>query len=637
MTIELSGPRLAVETCSRRLEILQVLGHDQRTTTVAAPGTDAHTTVIAGEVTGSPGEEVRCDISWHGPAEVDAAQMATEATVQAMSGLMYLHGLEVGQPRRLGLEVASVAAGLLASQGVIASLIAGHRGHHERSVATSALEAAFLLESHYVARATSSSSWGDWAPMEPGPAAGPPFPTSDGRWVELETTSVEAWRSLWTSLGVDAPAVSRAWSLFVSRYSTARCSMPHGFHEATAKRTVAELSGIADRSRVSLCVLRQYDEILAQAEITMMGSAIIRSGPQPEPSVEAHRISSATCGDGAGKTPRLPLEGIRVVEATSRIQGPLAGHLLGMLGADVTRIEPPGGDVARMEDPIAGDAGAFFLSLNRNKQSVEIDLGRSPGRSELVELAGSADVFLQNWRPGKAEQWGLEYNQLSALNPRLIYAHASGWRNMAEFCPPVGMEYMVQAYSGLGQGINPHGSLPFPSRMLLSDVFGGLVATEGILAALLRRERNNNGCMVDSSLLDGAMAMQAHVLNALGNHQEEGRFQGRPLWGPLDRPIETAYGFLVLGIKGNEQIRRLGETFGGIAGPNGSISTEAMLVNLFTSDTAAAWEQPMLDAGVPYAVACTDLASLPGDPRFERLFEPLGGSGHAPCGPWRFS
>lgn len=636
MTIELRGPSLAVETCSRRLRSAHIIDPAASGATGIPRGGLPSDDVVSEELPAWPGTATTCDISWFGPASFDRRRPGSETTVQAMSGIMQIHGLEAGGPRRLGLEVASVAAGLLAAQAVVASMIYRRRGGDDRHVDTSVLEAALLLVSHYVARATSCRTWGDWAPMQPGPGPGPPFPTGDGRWVELETTSVESWVLFWTSLGVEVSAVRRGWNSFIARYSTAQCSMPSDFSDATSRHSVQALIALACENGVSLCPVRHYGEILAQPAMTAMGLPVIGAWDEAE-----HGAPAVGCRAGSAhhtnRTRQLPLEGIKVLEATSRIQGPLAGLLLSMLGAEVTRVEPPGGDVARMEEPIAGGAGAFFLSLNRGKRPVEIDLSRAGGQAELVELAASSDVFLQNWRPDRAEQWGLDATTLAAWNPRLIYAHASGWRTMAPVCPPLGMEYLVQAYAGLGDGINPEGSPPVPSRMLLTDVFGGVLASEGVLAGLLGREHTGRGCTVDSSLLDGGMALQAHVLDALMAGREKGRRLGRPVWGPLDIPIDTKDGVLVLTIDGDERLDRLCELCGLQRNGSDVASTEARLVDVLAAGSAEIWEPMVLAAGIPCAVVCADLAALPSDRRLRGLFDALGGAGYASSRPWRFS
>lgn len=636
MTIELRGPRLAVDTCAQRL---RAIGSDGEAGSPgpADSGRGAQRVLGVSDVLAGSGHEISCDISWHGPAGLPPDRLATEATVQAMSGLMHLHGLEAGRPRRLGLEVSTVAAGVLASQAVLASILAQRRGHRVRSVETSVLQAALLSVSQYFARATCSRRWGEWTSVEPGPAPGPPFPTADGQWVELETTSLDAWTLFWGSLGVDPAVLGRGWGMFAVRYSTATCSMPHGFHDATLQVTAAGLTDLAERCGMSLCALRQYDEVLKQPGLASMGRPLIRSGNDPGGATGQGGARSALRSPGNwGRTER-PLEGIRVVEATSRVQGPLAGMLLRALGADVVRVEPPGGDVARMEDPIAGDTGAFFLSMNRGKQPIEIDLARPAGRAELVELVASADAFLHNWRPGKAADWGLDAPDLAAVNPRLVYAQASGWGALAASCPRVGMEFMVQAYAGMGQGMNPEGSPPFPTRLLLSDFFGGLVACEAILGALYRREMSGRGAAVHTSLLDGAMTLQAHVLEPLAVGREEGRRQGRPVWGPLDQAIATGDGFLALTVVGTEDLRRLCEVCDVDARTASTPTVEALVVERLAEDTASAWERRLVEASVPCAVVQADLAALPADPRFSNLFEPLGGPALAPGHPWALS
>jgi crotonobetainyl-CoA:carnitine CoA-transferase CaiB-like acyl-CoA transferase len=266
-----------------------------------------------------------------------------------------------------------------------------------------------------------------------------------------------------------------------------------------------------------------------------------------------------------------------------------------MLGADVTRVQPPGGDYGRAA-----------ATLHRAKRAVTLDLGSPSGRSDLVDLVGDADVFLHNWRPGKARQWGLDVSELSGLRPGLVYAHLSGWGEGAHPRGAAGTDFLVQAHAGLGEGLSPAGEPPVPSRVILCDLFGALVAAEGILTALLRRERTGGSWEVRSSLLAGAMALQEHALR-------DGL--GRPDWGPLDRPIATADGWLV--VDGAE--RRLSERW--------------------EARTAKEWEARLVDVGVPCAVVCDDLAAVPADSRFAHLFEPVelaDGAGLAPRSPWTF-
>ena len=532
-------PELAIDTCARRLRALDA------------------------------GDLARPEISWHGPTRFPATRPASEATIQAMCGLMEVHGRDQRAPRRLGLEVASVAAGIVAAQGALAAAITGRR-----QVRTSVLEAGLVLLSHYFVVAT---GLGDALPGPPLPAPGPPFRAAGGEWFEIETLDAESWKAFWTALGAAGPDLGRAWHVFRLRYERATCSLPHRLHDATASRSLDELGRVAAATGVSMTPLRSYAEVLAdrpvdRATVQARGDGTPRPARQP--------------------TGELPLTGIRMVEATSRIQGPFAGMLLRMLGMDVVRVQPP-----------EGDYGRAAVTLHRGKDAMQLDLGSGADRARLADLVSGADVFLHNWRPGKAAEWGLEFEDLARRRPGLVYASLSGWGDRPDVGHLLGTDFLVQAYAGLGQGLNPEGEPPFPSRVILCDLFGALLAAEGVLAGLYRRAQTGQAQDVRSSLLAGAMALQAHVLDDLAPR--------RPVWGPLDRPLATAEDYLMA-------------------------DDPTAIAGHLRERKAADCEEELLAAGIPAAVVCDDLATLPRDPRLSDLFEPVGG-GFAPRSPWSFT
>ena len=578
-------PQLAIDICARRLRAREDLG--------ARPGTGQ-------------------GITWHGPARVAADRPASEAIIQALCGLMEVNGRDGSAPRRLGLEVASVGAGLLGAQGELAAAIAARRGGSVPVVRTSVLQAGLLLLSHYFVVATGLA---DAVPGSPLPAPGPPFLSADGRWFEIETLDPERWKAFWTHLGAGDSDLGRAWTMFRWRYERATCSLPRGLHEATARRTLEELRRLAAGAGVSLAPLRSYTDVLAEPG-TDAGYPSIRSRGGTPP---------RTAGPRPPAPPDLPLAGFRVVEATSRIQGPFAGMLLRMLGADVVRVQPP-----------EGDYGRAAWTLHRGKQPVPLDLAVPSARAELVELLADADVFLHNWRPGKAAEWELDFDDLGPQHPRLVYASTSGWGDRPEAVHLLGTDFLVQAYAGLGHGLNPTDDPPFPSRMILCDLFGGLVGAEAVLTGLYQRERTGHAPEVRSSLLGGAMALQAHVLAGMAGDKEDGRRNGRPVWGILDRPVATDDGMLVVSVEDDESFRRLCLLcdVDPAAGPRATI--EPRLVARLAEGTAARWEDVLVDAGIPAARVCEDLAAVPADPRFEELFEPVGTEGVAPRSPWSF-
>ena len=614
-----SGPSLPVETCARRLRA--VGAWDGRATDTSDSPGNREIAMCLG-----PGadDELRATISWHGPSGISPQPPATEATIQAMCGLMEVHGRDGGDPRRLGLDVASVASGVLAAQAVLAGLVARSRGRGVTTVETSVLEAGLVVMSHYIAAATSSQP-GEWSPPQGGPEPGPPFQSADGRWLELETFDPEAWRRFWSALGAGSADLGRAWTSFRGRYFGGRCSLPPGLHAATARHSLAAIAATAAACGVSLSPVRTPHEVLRDPGAPGAQPALEDS---PGTSID---MSSVVSRSRVGR----PLEGVEVVEATNRMQGPLAGLLLEMLGAHVVRIEPPGGDPIRLVPPYAGFHGSFFTCFNRGKDAVELDLAAPAGRASALELASGADVFLQNWAPGKAAAWGLDAEAMWERNPRLTYVHGSGWGEVVPRGHPVGTDFLVQAHAGMGYTLNPEDEAPAPSRILLTDCLGALVTCEGALAGLLRREQTGRGCRVHGSLLAGAMALQAPVLGALAASPEQPATGGRPRWGRLDRPLPTADGFIAVDASEHadfEQLCRVCDLDPGRASPAGS---QAAIASTIRRVPTARWETTLGEAGIPCAAVCTDLASLPLDPRLAPLFDALPGGCRAPAAPWR--
>jgi CoA:oxalate CoA-transferase len=569
---------------------------------------------------------VDVQVSWCGAAGFPPERQWSEATVQAACGLMAVHGWDHGQPRRLGLEVASVAAGVLAASGVMAARIGALRGRPVARVETSVLGAGLWLVAHHLAADTSE---GDPLPSPPGPEPGPPFRSADGRWFEIEVFEPDGWKSFWEGLGAGNADLGRAWTAFRARYYRGRCSLPPGLHAAAAASSLAQIAAVATACRVSLSPVRTYLEVLRQPGLDR--DRPLLGGPTSSPGPA--RGEPGATGPSPGD---LPLEGLRVVEATSRMQGPLAGLLLRMLGAEVVRVEPPGGDPGRLVSPVAGDTGSFFLCFNRGKETVELDLARPSGRSDLRELLADSDVFLHNWRPGKAAEWELDRAALAGDFPRLVHAEATGWDPVEENAHLIGTDFLVQAYAGYGDGLNPTGQPPFTSRALLTDCLGALVTCEGLLTALYRREVTGRAPSVRSSLLQGALAGSAHVLEAVARGYEgNGRCGGRPVWGPLDHPLGDPARPLVVSADDDGRLARLCGVCGVDPAARSREGTEQAVADVLAAGDADDWERRVTAAGVPAAAVATDLAALTADPRMGALIEPLSGTARAPASPWR--
>lgn len=570
---------------------------------------------------GIDGDPLPASIRWSLDTRASRSTTWPEIATQATSGLMALHGVDSGAPRRLGLDVVSGAAATLAGIAVMAALVARRRGLRVEGVETEAAGAAMLMLGHHLAGATCGDPW---KPPVGGAGPGPPFPTADGHWVELEVLGPDRWGTFWRRLGVDGPELGPAWLAFAFRHNTARCRLPPAMHEATARHSLARLRATADACGVALVRVRGYDEVRADWTPGQAPWHFGVLGPGDDSAdgtviaADAERRSS-------------PLAGVRVVEVTSRIQGPMAGRVLAMLGAEVIRVEPPGGDPARDAPPTAGAVGAPFVTYNHGKRAVELDYKSSKGRAELFDLVRDADVFLHNWRAGRAHELALTSDDVARVRRDIVYAHASGWGAVADpTLPSMATDYLVQAHAGCGAGLNPDGEPPFPSRLTIVDLLGGLVAAEAIVGALLLRELTGRACTVDSSLLSSTLDLQDDVLTGISSGVEKDRHRGRPVWGPLQRPLATADAYIVLDAGDATSLRKLAR-----ACSAADDDVDAIARSLRAESTTLCIER-LRAADVCAIPVRTDLAGVARDPLYVAAIEHIDGVCSVVAAPWCF-
>jgi crotonobetainyl-CoA:carnitine CoA-transferase CaiB-like acyl-CoA transferase len=212
------------------------------------------------------------------------------------------------------------------------------------------------------------------------------------------------------------------------------------------------------------------------------------------------------------------LSGYRILDCTVAMAGPFAAQRLGDLGADVVKIEPVGGEWQR-HVPAGGKAArrinASFLSLNRNKRSLAINLKTEEGRAIVHDLARTADVFMQNYRPSVAQRLGVDYPALSTINPRLVYVSISGYGSSGPYVDYPGQDLLVQAMSGSMYSSGRASDPPQPAGQYVVDATTAYCAFEGALAALLHRERTGEGQLVEINMLDAAITFQMQELSVL--------------------------------------------------------------------------------------------------------------------------
>lgn len=200
----------------------------------------------------------------------------------------------------------------------------------------------------------------------------------------------------------------------------------------------------------------------------------------------------------------LPLAGIRVVEFTHMVMGPTCGMILADLGAEVIKIEPPGGDKTRN---LPGLGIGFFRSFNRNKKSVVLDISTEEGRASATELIGTCDVVLENFRPGLMTKLGLDYATLSKRYPKLIYVSHKGFLP-GPYEKRLALDEVVQMMGGLSYMTGPEGR-PLRAGTSVNDIMGGMFGAIGVLAALRERDETGRGQEVQSALFENCVFLSS--------------------------------------------------------------------------------------------------------------------------------
>ncbi|MFJ8659086.1 CoA transferase [Streptomyces sp. NPDC093795] len=551
-----------------------------------------------GVLPGGATDRPRWVVGGAGPVGIDAGD---ERAVQAACGVMQVHGRATGAPAPLVADYVSTVTGVLAAQGATAALLARAHGRPPLRAGTSLAQGALLTVTQYLAAATAAD---DELPL-PGSGTGlATLVTADAARVEIETLDPTAWAGFWRRLGVSPRTAGRGWLPFQTRFGTAVCPLPPELRAAVLAHSLQAVRQAGAAHGVSVVEVGETTASPGLVPWTVEPALLAHPPRRPPP-------TTSPCG-GA-----LPLAGVRVVESARRVQGPMAGHVLRLLGAEVVRVEPPGGDPQRALPPVAGGCSVRFSALNHDKPVVEADLTTRQGRDTVGELVSRADVFLHNWAPGKERALLLDADALHTLNPRLVYASASGFGTALGAVPPIGTDYLAQVHGGLAAALRPAGEAPAPSLMTVTDVLGGLVLAQAVLAGLLARERTHQGCRVTSSLLSAAALIP--------------RPDRRVGLSPLDHPLPTGDGLLYLGAEARARPQEVARTVGAA----GADSVRERLRSRGTD----AWLAELRAAGLPSVAVRTDLAGLATDPAFARAVLPP--DEHLPYArpatPWTFT
>ncbi len=315
-----------------------------------------------------------------------------------------------------------------------------------------------------------------------------------------------------------------------------------------------------------------------------------------------------------------PLSNVRILDLTRVLAGPWATQILADFGAEVLKIEKPGeGDDTRgwgppflaNADGSRGDA-AYFLSTNRGKTSVCIDLASAEGQALIRALARKSDVLIENFKVGGLKKYGLDYDSLKALNPQLIYCSLTGFGQDGPYAQRAGYDFMIQGLGGMMSVTGEPDGQPMKTGVALADIITGLHATIGIASALFHRERTGEGQFLDLALLDSQVSVLANqALNYLVGGKAPGRLgNAHPNIVPY-QTFGTADGYIIMAVGNDRQFKEYCALIGvaGLADDErfktnrGRVENRAELIPLLVEPmqarTTAEWVATFEAAAVP--------------------------------------
>ena len=309
----------------------------------------------------------------------------------------------------------------------------------------------------------------------------------------------------------------------------------------------------------------------------------------------------------------MPLDGIRVADFSRVLAGPYCTMMMGDLGADVVKVElPEGDDTRRWGPPYQGGESAYYLSCNRNKRSVVLDLGSEEGREWARALAARSDVLVENFRLGAMERWGLGYEQLAEDDPSLVYCSISGYGRTGTDAGLPGYDYVIQGAGGIMSVTGEPDGSPTKVGVAIVDLTAGMFALSAILAALRVRDMTGRGQKIDISLFDSHLAWLANVgSNYLLSGETPARYgNGHPNIVPY-QTFKAEDGWLVLAVGNDQQWTRFCQAVGrpDFISDERWVTNEARVHNrdtlvpileeLIASKSVEAWLMLLKEAKVP--------------------------------------
>jgi crotonobetainyl-CoA:carnitine CoA-transferase CaiB-like acyl-CoA transferase len=461
--------------------------------------------------------------------------------MQAVSGVMHTTGLPDGQPVAIDFPLVEFMTGSYAAAAVLAAVRFRRRNGQGQCIDMAMFDCAFLAMSTFLPQVLTGIGSAAKRVGNRHSMASPwnVYRARDG-WVLICAASDVQWQRMCEVMGrpelatdsrfaalpdrvVNNAGVDAAVQAWVGENTTDECIARFGA-ASIACGPIAEVDGYPrERNLDYRGMALSLPDPDTGADVYVPASPLRMSrttgvAPQAIPAVDsgrawlADRLQRSTvpprAGGGAGDA--MPLAGVRVIEIGHYTTAPLAARHLANLGADVVKIEPPGGEAVRVWPPAQRGQGVFFTYTNADKKSVVLDLTNDADAALLRKLIASADVLLENLKPGTLAKRGFTSEALMAINPRLVYCAVSGFGSHSLYAGRPAFDTVIQAMSGVMDLIRSDG-MPLKSGPSSADILGGELAVVSILAALEHRDRTGEGQSIDLSMQDiAAWLTQTH-------------------------------------------------------------------------------------------------------------------------------
>lgn len=480
------------------------------------PAADAPDAAILDRLIHQPDPtKIVCVLSPAGIA-LDTWQDVPEPLLQALGGAMAVTGAEGGPPEFVRVPIVELGAAIMAATGVLGALRVRRRDGAGQVVDVSLIEAASdHLRLHLPILGVAAPNGYRQGCGHPICCPWNAYQAKDG-WVLICSTSQGQWESLLDAIG--HPELKGDPRYGSAQDRRARIAEVDGMVQAwVGTLTRAQVVAAIDAAGVPAGEVPTIPQVTANlvlrqrgTVIDIEGSAVLGTpiGLSRTPAARGMSVTAPTTTIPAlpanplpprAETPKMPLAGIRVVEITRYTAGPLAGMLLAGLGAEVIKIESPGGEEPRRWTPQFDGASGYFINHNAGKRSVTLDLRKPAGQRHLLDLVGQSDVFLQNLRPGVMDKIGLGGPDALKRQPRLIHATISGFGLGGPELPA--LDTVIQGLGGLPSLV---GTGPEPCRVgfSIADQVSGHITALAIIAAIVERDRSGHGQIVDTAMAD---------------------------------------------------------------------------------------------------------------------------------------